>query len=73
MRHQLYQQKAKERNFLEAQRVHIQTRTGVDPRTAPTLQMNGRVPQQKVVNDSINATVRGFEPLTYSKEQSNFC
>ena len=69
--HQPYQQKAKERNFLEAKRADTQTGIGIDSRSMSTLQ-NGRVPQQKVVTDSSDETVSGFEPRTYRSEQSNF-
>ena len=56
--------------MLEAQRVDNQSRIEVEQQTV--LQMNERVPPRNVVNDSINATLSGFEPLTYSKERSNF-
>ena len=70
VRRQRYQQKTKERNVLEAQRVDNQSRIDVEPRTV--IRMNERVPPRKLVNDSINETLSGFAPLTYSKERSNF-
>ena len=57
---------------MKAQHADTQTRTGVQPRLASTLR-NGRVPQQKVLINSNDGAVSGFEPRTYQSEQSNFC
>ena len=70
--HQRYQQKATERNFLEAKRADTPTGFGIESRPVSTLR-NGRVPQQKAVPDSIDETVSGFEPRAYRPEQSNLC
>ena len=55
------QKKTRKMDKISYDQIHIQTRTGVDSRTASTLR-NGRGPQQKVVTDSIKATISGFEP-----------